>query len=154
MNIDLTEQQIEHLLQTEIVGRIGGYAGDRIYVVPISYLYHEGSIYGHSGLGMKIEMMRERPQVCFEIDHIDDLANWESVIVWGTYEELEGEEAQKAVQLLAGRLTPLISPQGGHLPHPWNDHGGSTEHILHRASRHGVVFRIRVTEKTGRCEQR
>jgi nitroimidazol reductase NimA-like FMN-containing flavoprotein (pyridoxamine 5'-phosphate oxidase superfamily) len=151
---DLSERQIDHLLRTEVVGRIGCQEGGRIYVVPISYVYHEGDLYGHSGLGMKIEMMRQNPQVCFEVDHVNDLANWQSVIVWGTYEELEGEEAEKAMHLLVGRLTPLISEEGGHLPHPWNDHGGSTEHILHRASRHGVVFRIRITEKTGRYEQR
>ena len=151
---DLTERQMVRLLQTEAVGRLGCHDEDRTYVVPISYVYHKGCIYGHSGLGMKVEMMRANPQVCFEVDHIENLANWQSVIAWGTYEELDGEEADRAMALLVGRLTPLISEQGGYLPHPLNGHGGSTEHILHRASRHGVVYRIQITEKTGRYEKR
>jgi nitroimidazol reductase NimA-like FMN-containing flavoprotein (pyridoxamine 5'-phosphate oxidase superfamily) len=151
---DLSASQMEQVLRTEVVGRIGCHTGDRTYVVPISYIYHEGSIYGHSSPGMKIEMMRQNPKVCFEVEHIDDLANWQSVILWGTYEELEGAEAEMAMSLLVGRLTPLISEEGGRLPHPWNGHGGSTEHILHRASRHGVLYRIQVTEKTGRYERR
>ena len=152
---DLTQAQIDHLLQTESVARIGCHNGERCYVVPVSFVWHEACLYGHSGLGLKIEIMRAHPNVCVEIDHIDDLANWQSVIAWGEYEELEGAEAEAAMSLLVARLTPLISQTGGSsLPHPWNDHGGSTEHILHRASRHGVIFKIRINEKTGRFEAR
>lgn len=151
---ELSESQIDHLLRTEYIVRIGCYDKDRCYVVPISYVYHDGCLYGHSGLGLKIESMRANPNVCFEIDHIEDLSTWQSVIAWGTYEELEGAEAETGMALLVDRLTPLISDKGGRLPHPWNEHGGSTEHILHRASRHGVVFRIRISDKTGRYETR
>lgn len=151
---DLTEMQMDHLLRMECVGRIGCYDGNRCYVVPVAYVFHEGFLYAHSGLGMKIEIMRERREVCFQVDHIEDLANWQSVIAWGTYEELEGVEAETGITLLVERLTPLISAKGGPLPHPWDDHGGSSEHILHRASRHGVVFRIRITDQTGRYERR
>ena len=151
---DLSESQINHLLTTEFVARIGCHDGERSYVVPISYVYHEGCLYGHSGLGLKVEIMRANPSVCVEIDHIDDLADWQSVIAWGTYEELEGTEAGVAMALIVGRLAPLISDKGGRLPRPWDDHGGSAEHILHRASRHGVIFRIRIAQKTGRYETR
>jgi nitroimidazol reductase NimA-like FMN-containing flavoprotein (pyridoxamine 5'-phosphate oxidase superfamily) len=149
---DLNEIQIDHLLHTEFVARIGCHDGERGYIVPISYAYQDGCLYGHSGLGLKVEIMRANPSVCIEVDHIDDLAQWQSVIAWGTYEELEGSDAEAAMALLVGRLAPLIAEEGGRLPHPWNDHGGSTEHILHRASRHGVIFRIRITDKTGRYE--
>jgi nitroimidazol reductase NimA-like FMN-containing flavoprotein (pyridoxamine 5'-phosphate oxidase superfamily) len=151
---DLNETQMVRILQTEAVGRIGCYAEDRTYVVPVAYAYAGGYIYCHSGLGMKIEMMRANPQVCFEVDHIEDLANWQSVIAWGTYEELDEEAAEDAMRILVERLTPLISGKSSGLPHPWNGSNVSTEHVLHRASRHGVVYRIRITEKTGRYEKR
>lgn len=151
---ELNARQIEQILQKEVVGRLGCHANELTYVVPIAYVYRDGCLYGHSGLGTKIDIMRTNPNVCFEVDHMEDLANWQSVIAWGTYEELEGEEADSAMELLVGRLAPLVSGQRGKLPHPWNGHGGSTEHILHKASRHGVVFRIRITEKTGRYETR
>ena len=32
--------------------------------------------------------MRANPFVCFEVEDIDDLANWHSVIAWGVFEEL------------------------------------------------------------------
>lgn len=151
---DLNQNEIEHLLQTETICRIGCHADGETYVVPSAYAYHEGCLYAHSGIGMKVEMMRVNPKVCVEIDHIEDLANWRSVILWGTYEELEGEEAEAARERLVTRLAPQISEQGSGSPHPWDAHGGATEHILHRASRHGVIYRIRITAKTGRYEKR
>ena len=103
---------------------------------------------------MKVEMMRQNPEICFEVEQVVDLATWQCVILWGKYEELDGEELEKAIQLLVARLAPLIAEEGGRLPHPWDAHGGSTDHILHRASRHGVIYRINVIEKTGRYEKR
>ena len=38
--------------------------------------------------GKKIEMMRKNPEVCFQVDAIADLLNWESVICWGKFEEI------------------------------------------------------------------
>ena len=151
---ELTEAQMDHMLRTECVARIGCYDGDRTYVVPISYVFDEGFIYAHSGQGLKIEIMRSNPEVCVEIDHVDDLANWQSVIAWGSFEEMTRSDREEAMALLVGRLTPLISERGGHLPHPWDAHGGAADHILYRASRHGVVYRIRLTEKTGMYEAR
>lgn len=151
---ELNESQIEELLRAEVIGRLGCQAEGLMYIVPISYVYADGYLYAHSGLGMKIEMMRTNPQVCFQTDHVDDLANWRSVILWGTYEELDGKAAEEATALLVQRLAPLISGEESVPPHPWNAHGDSPEHILHRASRHGLIYRIKITEKSGRYEKR
>jgi len=32
--------------------------------------------------------MRKNPEVCFQLDVIENLASWRSVICWGTFEEL------------------------------------------------------------------
>ena len=50
---DLTKAQISHLLRTEYIARIGCHDGNRTYVVPICYAFHDGCLYAHSGLGMK-----------------------------------------------------------------------------------------------------
>lgn len=154
MTGDLSPGECELLLREEIVGRLGCYAEGKIYVVPIAFAYHEGCLYGHSGPGMKIEMMQANPVVCFEVDQRKDLANWRSVIAWGVYEELSGVEAEQAVVLLTERLTPLTAGAAGRLPHPWDEQHAGATHVLHRASRHGFVFQIRITEMTGRYEQR
>lgn len=151
---DLTRTQIEHLLQTAIVGRLGCSDGSRAYVVPITFAYEDGFIYGHSGIGMKVEMMRANPQVCFEVDIVDSLADWRSAILFGTYEELEDDARDAGLELLVQRLVPFTA---GETSHPHGVDGpdvGSTQHFMDRSARHGVVFRIRIKEMTGRFEKR
>ena len=86
---NLTDEQIEEVLRENVLGRIGCSDGERIYVVPINYAYDGKSIIAHSSLGMKIEMMRKTPKVCFEVDDMKSFTNWKSVIAWGEYHELE-----------------------------------------------------------------
>lgn len=138
----LDEEQIDHLLRSETVGRIGVHADGRTYVVPTTYVYDGDAIYGHAAEGMKVRMMRANRSVCFEVDHIDDMSNWRSVIAWGTYEELSGDVATAAMNLLRSRLAPLTSSE--------------TAGPAGRAARDGleVAYRIRLNERTGRFEKR
>lgn len=68
-------------------------------------------IYGHAVDGAKLRAMRADPHVCFEVEHVDNLANWQSVIGWGTFEELDGEDAEVGMHLLVDRLMPLVGKQ-------------------------------------------
>ena len=110
---ELSAARIERLLRSEVVGRIGCHAGGRTYVVPVTYAYQAGSVYGHTAEGLKVRMMRSNPDVCFEVDRIENLANWESVIARGRFEELRGEEAVRAMDLLIERLRPLTAGAAG-----------------------------------------
>ncbi|MDX1762330.1 MAG: pyridoxamine 5'-phosphate oxidase family protein, partial [Christiangramia sp.] len=86
---ELKNNQIEYLLYCHVVGRIGCYSDNEVYVVPITYAYEDGYIYGHTREGKKIDMMRKNPNVCFEVDVVDNMSNWRSVISWGKFEELK-----------------------------------------------------------------
>jgi nitroimidazol reductase NimA-like FMN-containing flavoprotein (pyridoxamine 5'-phosphate oxidase superfamily) len=146
----LSEPEIEEVLGREIIGRVGCHADGRTYVVPITYAYNEGAIYAHSADGLKLRMMRANPHVCFEVDHMDDLANWQSVVAWGHFEELEGPEADHCMALLLARLLPLAATS--ETSHPPK----SLTH-QHRAQEEGiaaVAYRIVITEKSGRFERR
>ena len=59
----LNEGQIKSILQSQIVGRIGCHSKDKVYIVPITYVYSDGYIYCHSKPGQKIEMMRNNKEV-------------------------------------------------------------------------------------------
>jgi hypothetical protein len=140
---ELTPPQIEDMLSSSAIGRLGCHAFGRTYVVPITYAYDGKCVYAHSRDGMKMRMMRENPRVCFEIDHMDDFANWRSVIASGIFTELFGAERENALRLLIDRLDRLTA-QGppGESIHP---HEG-----MHVAN----VFRVELSEKTGRFERR
>jgi len=40
--------------------------------VPICYVYDGGCVYGHAVDGMKRHAMQTNPQVCFEVEPVDD----------------------------------------------------------------------------------
>lgn len=141
----LDRDQIDRVLQACAVGRIGVHSQGRTYVVPVSYVYDGNAIYGRSADGLKIRMMRANPDVCFEVDDIDDMANWRSVIMWGTYEELKGDVAIAAMNLLNSRLAPLTSSETAAVVERGKGHAGNGVE---------VAYRIRLIERTGRFEKR
>jgi nitroimidazol reductase NimA-like FMN-containing flavoprotein (pyridoxamine 5'-phosphate oxidase superfamily) len=141
---ELSQQDIDRVIYSQQVGRIGCHAGGVTYVVPVSYVYDGTYIYALSGEGMKLRMMRENPRVCFEVEHVERWYHWRTAILWGTFEELHGEDAERAYQLLHSRLTPLIefeSRASSERPLP----PGVEAHEF-------VLYRIKVEERTGRFE--
>ena len=141
---ELTASQIEEVLTGEYIGRIGCHSQGRTYVVPISYVYQGGAIYAHSPTGMKVEMMRQNPEVCFEVEQISTLIDWRSVIAWGRFEELSGDDALNAMRLLIQRLGPAV-PTGSSAEF---HHDAPHEDPPHMP----VLYRICLYEKTGRYE--
>lgn len=146
---ELKQSQIENLLHSQIVGRIGCHANDITYVVPITYAYDGIYIYGHTKEGMKIKMMRKNPNVCFEVDVMENMSNWRSVIAWGKFEELKTpEEREKGMQKLIDHIMPIMT--GETTVH----HAMIDSHGKYIEAMRGVVYRIKLTEKTGRYEKR
>lgn len=147
---EMDQLEIDALLHSEVIGRIGCNDKGRIYLVPVAYVYDGKSIYGHTDEGMKVRLMRADPQVCFEVDHIENLANWQSAIVWGTFEELKSEEADNALLLLRRRLEPLLETESAKASHALE---GYVLYRMQSATRHGILYRINITEMTGRFEK-
>lgn len=147
---ELNTEQIELLLKSQVIGRIGCYADNKVYVVPVTYAYDGTFVYAHSKEGQKIRMMRKSPEVCFEVDQMQNMANWQSVIAHGTFEELEDEDTRmKGMQFLMNRLKPLITSESAQ-----PSHGFSDSHEMDVHGMQAVVFRIKLLEKTGRFEKK
>jgi nitroimidazol reductase NimA-like FMN-containing flavoprotein (pyridoxamine 5'-phosphate oxidase superfamily) len=145
----LSENEIEDVLKQQAIGRIGCHADGITYVVPINYVYKDGYVYGHSAEGKKIDMLRSNPQVCFQVDDIESITQWKSVITWGVYEEItDGKEMQKAMQEIIRHIMPRINDNNAHPSHgiteSESDIGTSVDLIL---------YKILLNKKTGRFEQ-
>lgn len=159
---DMEKSQIESLLESEFIGRIGCFDGDNVYVVPVTYAYDNGYIYGHTKDGLKIRIMRKNPKVCFEIDWMKDMSNWKSVIVYGTFEELEGSDANNGLEILKKSIMSKLDRKTP----PTEEPGQSNLGIENFAFLHSflspflhsknneifeiVVYRIKVNEVTGK----
>lgn len=145
----LNNEQITNVISNNVVGRLGCHADGKTYVVPISYAYDGDYIYFRTFEGMKISMMRKNPEVCFQVDRMEDMADWESVIIWGTFEELtDTKERKKGLKILLSRILPNISSEMVKFTSEWpfpptND--------LNKID--GIVFRIHIKEMTGRSEK-
>jgi uncharacterized protein len=141
---ELNVKEIESLLHEEIFARIG-YADRRhkVWVVPFTYAYDGDSVYGYSLLGSKIEGMYVNPDVCVEVDRILDNADWWSVVARGRFEPLTGDSAVEAVKRISARLRTVSRAEAA---------VELAEHTyVAREGGPGIAFRIRLTEKHGRC---
>lgn len=132
----LTPDEIESTLRRSRIGRIGCSANDRPYVVPITFAYHDGCVYAYSSLGRKIQVMREQPLICFEVEEIEGPSSWRSVIAEGEYEELRDESTRREALARLGLKDENLTPRT-------LDASGGT-----------IVFRLRLHEKSGRFERR
>lgn len=147
---ELTDDQIEEFLRGEKTGRIGCHAAGMTYVVPVTYVFENNYVYGHSSEGRKIRMMRANPEVCFEVDRVAAVNDWTSVISWGRYEELGGDEALAAMELLMSRLVHGHSDREKHPSYPLR----SAE--ARRPDPEGlwiVLYRISIPRRRGRFER-
>lgn len=127
----LDHDEIEAVLKRAIVGRIacGGLDGERPYLVPIPFGYDGESVYSISGPGRKLDIMRARPEVAFEVDEVEAEDRWRSVIADGIFEEItEPEERCRAIEIVAPRAgAASVAPDA-------------------------IVYRIRLTRTSGRFE--
>ena len=141
----LSEAEIDRLLHEQTVGRLGCSANGRTYVVPVSFVYEDGTIYGHTRDGLKLQMARRNPDVCFEVDAIAGVTSWRSVVVRGRFEILEKDAAARAMRCFLGRLQP-------HLAEAAAAEDEILRQLIEVSLSRGVAYRIRITEKSGRYE--
>jgi len=112
------------------------------YVVPVSFAYdpRQACLFSFSAVGRKVEWMRENPNVCLEIEDVEDRFHWTTVVVYGRYDELgdapeHREIRQRALHLFNDRSRWWL---------PGAAKPGGTDH-------HGVVvYRIYIDRMTGR----
>lgn len=146
---NLKDAAIEEVLKNNVLGRIGCHEGNKMYIVPINYAYDGKSIIAHSAEGLKISMMRKNPLVCFEVDQINSFTDWKSVIAWGRFEEIMDDDDQRIAmkffvdKMMHMRLSETAIPLTKE----------RTDTLRHTSGRiKSIVFRIVITEKTGKFE--
>ncbi|MEM9832065.1 MAG: pyridoxamine 5'-phosphate oxidase family protein [Bacteroidota bacterium] len=148
MTGSLTDFQIETLLTSQVVGRLGCGQGEALYIVPILFAFDRPYIYSHAREGTKVTLMRQQPQVCLEVDQIDNLANWRSVILWGKFEELTNSAAEEGLQILKNRLYPLQT--GVYSQSILDLRAQDVSRVERRAE---VIYRVKIERQSGRFEK-
>lgn len=145
----LNAEEIEQVLRDNVLGRVGCTDGLKAYVVPMTYVYDDGCVIGHTAEGLKIEILRKNPECCFEVDQMKSISNWQSVIAWGTFKELKGVEADNALEKITNKLLPLMPSETSLVARmgPISDKRTSTQF------NNSIVYQITLKVKTGRYER-
>lgn len=145
---ELDSQKMKLMLSSQSLGRLACCMNKKPYIIPVTYAFDGDYIYGQSNEGMKLDMMRKNPNVCFEVDQMLNMRNWQSVVVYGKFEELSGEAAEAARELLFGHVYTLATSSTVHLhEHSANSSIDDSTRVKH------VMYRIKIESMTGRFEQ-
>ncbi len=113
---DLSREETEAIIQRNKVGRLAFSYHDRVDIEPIHYIYERGWLYGRTSEGAKLSVVKHNQWIAFEIDEVDDLFDWRSVVIHGSFwiihprgsphaEELWTRAAELVAKIVPGALT-------------------------------------------------
>ncbi len=88
---DLSREECDAILARNQVGRIAYAHRSRVDIEPINYVFADGWIYCRTSLGVKVNFIEHQPWVAFEVDEVDALFDWRSVVVRGGVQFLDSE---------------------------------------------------------------
>ena len=114
---ELTREECEALLAVSHVGRLAYTFRDRAEIEPIHYAFENGWIYGRTSEGSKLTAIDHNPYVAFEVDEVNGIFDWRSVVAHGTVYQLDKDtdpareqEFKRALVLLRRFLPQTLKP--------------------------------------------
>jgi nitroimidazol reductase NimA-like FMN-containing flavoprotein (pyridoxamine 5'-phosphate oxidase superfamily) len=107
---NLTEKERMHLLTNNYIGHLGYIYRNRPFIAPITYFFDESinAVIGYSSEGHKISAMRKNNAVSLAISSVDSVNVWDSILIHGNFEELEGSEAKAHLHTFSLGVKDLI----------------------------------------------
>lgn len=85
----LDRETINGILQRNSVGRIGYIKNGRMEIRPVHYVFSDGWLYGRTSFGAGEgglgETGRHGKTVVFEVDEVEELFRWRSVVIHGGF---------------------------------------------------------------------
>lgn len=135
---ELDREESESILARNHVARLAYCYQDRVGIAPIHYVFTPDWLYGRTSAGSKLETATHNWRVAVEVDEVEGLFDWRSVVVGGGFYVLSPERSpEDRAQWELGvqhvrRLVPAAFTEADPLPE------------------RTILFRIAVQEVTGR----
>ena len=139
---EMTELECREVLQHAVVGRLACARDNQPYIVPIYFALGGDHAYSFTTLGQKIEWMRTNPKVCLEVDERLGHDQWQSIVIFGQFEELPDHPEYAAARLTALKLLQK------HVMW-WEPAYVGTAHREKAHSEIPIFYRIRIDKMTG-----
>jgi len=136
---ELNPKECVALLERHNVGRLAYSLKDRVDIEPIHYVHEDGWLYGRTQPGTKMEVLVHNRWVAVEVDEVDALFDWRSVVIKGGFYLLrkDGSEQEQAIYERGLGIIRRIVPEAL----------TSKDPLPERA----ILFRIHVDEMFGRA---
>jgi uncharacterized protein len=134
---ELDDNDVRSVLARNTVGRLAFCVDGDVDIRPLHYAFSHGRIYGRTGPGARFIKIEGNPaRVAFEVDEVESVFHWTSVIARGHFHVLSGEgpdeaEWRRAIELLRRVIRDTFVADD---PVPERN----------------IIFRITVDEATGR----
>lgn len=139
---EMGTKEIQDLLQQVRYGHLGCVFEGHPYVVPMHYYFQNPDIYIFTTEGLKTKYIDANPQVCLQVEEVQDLLHWRSVIVTGQAERLTlQQDIDHAMQFIKEH-NPTLSPA---INRTWTDAWGRGNVV--------VIYRIHKSEMSGRTTE-
>lgn len=136
---DLSADECRTLLQRHTHGRIALSHKDRVDIAPIHYVLEDGWLYCRTAAGNKLEMATHNRWVAFQVDDVQGLFDWQSVVVKGGLYLLRkaGSAEERAIYEKGLAIVRRLIPESM----------SSDDPVPDRA----IIFRVHIDELTGRA---
>jgi nitroimidazol reductase NimA-like FMN-containing flavoprotein (pyridoxamine 5'-phosphate oxidase superfamily) len=132
----LSSDEVDALLTRNCVGRLAYSLHDRVDVEPIHYVYDAPWIFGRTSTGAKVLTLAHRRWCAFEVDEVQSLFDWQSVVLKGPFTPFEpgaNAELYDRALVMLRRLIPSTLMDDDPSPH------------------RDIVFGIHASDVAGRC---
>ncbi|MFL5562726.1 MAG: pyridoxamine 5'-phosphate oxidase family protein [Gemmatimonadaceae bacterium] len=134
----LDKTECERVLSRNHVARIAFSFHDKVDIEPVHYVYDHGDLFGRTSLGSKLTTLAHNHWVAVEVDEVDGLFDWRSVVVHGSFYTVSAElpGVESAAWARGIELLRALIPETGTADDP----------VPFRS----VLFQIHVDSTTGR----
>lgn len=139
---EMSEVECRQALKHAAIGRLACARDNQPYIVPIYFALDVDYAYAFTTLGQKIEWMRTNPKVCLEVDERLAHDQWQSIIVFGEYQELADQPKYEAAR---AKALELLQKQAMW----WEPAYVGAKHRETPHAETPIVYRIRITKMTG-----
>lgn len=149
---NLNSEECVELLSNNYIGRLAFIVGETPYIIPITYYYYnqgDNSIISYSLEGHKIDAMRKNQSVSVEVDEIESISQWKSVLVHGQFEELKGIDAKSQLREFSQGVKDVVNRKEEkelQFIHEFSSKLGADGALP-------IVYRIKISEITGKFRE-
>jgi uncharacterized protein len=94
----LGPEECRIVLARNHIGRLAHSLFDHVGIEPMAYVYRENALWGRTGPGVKTRVLERNPRVAFQVDEIEGMFRWRSVVARGEFAMLSAAGSENRLR--------------------------------------------------------